>query len=244
MTTNDALLHELMEKVSQQMVESLKESIQSAVEREISKNLSKALLEGEFYRRINSDLQNGLKEIYKEITDVRQASNNFPQVEVSADPDALFSEASDQLDKILQTTEQATVEIMDVVEKLQTLQVTLGDIVKGLESGGVSKDNRKRIENINETLGNDLLSIMTSLSFQDLTGQRIKRIIDAIKKIEKVVVDLYVSTGLKIKTRDKEPEKELDQVDAETQVKMSELKGPDTGANQDDVDDLLASLGL
>ena len=243
MTTNDQLVQELMDKVTTQLTESLKASIQKAIEKEISKNLSKALLEGEFYRRINDDLQGGLKAIYKEVADVRKAQDPV-SAPVTGNPDELFTEASDQLDKILTTTEKATVEIMDIVENLQVMQATLGDIVRGLETGGVSKENRIRLGEINAGLGEDLLRIMTTLSFQDLTGQRIKRIVTAIKQVEKIVLDLYMSTGLIIKAREHEPEKDLEQLKQESQVKMSELKGPVLGVGQNDVDDLLANLGL
>jgi chemotaxis protein CheZ len=243
MITNDELVQELMAKVTEQVTESLKGSLQKAIEKEISRNLSKALLEGEFYRRINQDLQGGLKAIYKEITDARKGQDPAG-VAVSGNPDELFSEASDQLDKILQTTEKATVEIMDIVENLQAMQMTLGDIVKGLETGGVSKENRVRLAEINAGLGEDLMRIMTTLGFQDLTGQRIKRIVTAIKQVEKIVLDLYMSTGLIIKAREEEPEKDLEQLKQMSQVKMSELKGPVMGVKQNDVDDLLGSLGL
>ncbi len=245
MLSDEKLIQELMDRVSDQMVENLKASIQVAVEKEISKSLSKALLEGEFYRRINDELQGGLKEIYKEINDAKKANGSVaPTVVVEGDTDELFTEATDQLDEILRTTEQAAVEIMDIVEKLQEMQFTLGAIVDGLNTGGVTKADRLKLEEINNALGQDLMNIMTSLSFQDLTGQRIKRIITAIKAVEKIVLDMVVSTGLKIKAREKAPDKNLDELDAEAKETMSDLKGPQSGSDQTAVDDLLAQMGL
>jgi chemotaxis protein CheZ len=97
---------------------------------------------------------------------------------------------------------------------------------------------------MSDTLNADLMSIMTTLSFQDLTGQRIKRIIGAIKNVETIVLDLYLSTGLKLKAHQETPEMDLDQIEAEAERKVSELKGPQQDTNQASVDDLLASLGL
>ena len=85
---------------------------------------------------------------------------------------------------------------------------------------------------------------MTTLSFQDLTGQRIKIIVDTIKSVEKIVLDLYMSTGLKIKAREKTPEKSLEELDQVAEVQMSDLKGPTERSDQGEVDDLLASLGM
>lgn len=62
-----------MEKVSEDLSKSLKESIADAVQKEISKSMSQTLLEGEFYRRINIDLQNGLRDIYQEVAKAKKA---------------------------------------------------------------------------------------------------------------------------------------------------------------------------
>ena len=86
--------------------------------------------------------------------------------------------------------------------------------------------------------------VMTTLSFQDLTGQRIKRIIGAIKKVEQIVFDLYLSTGIQLKAREQAPDKPISELKAEATQKVSALKGPQTKTNQGDVDDLLAQLGL
>lgn len=242
MINDEQIVKNLMERVSDDLIHSLKDSITEAVQKEVSKNLSKALLEGEFYRRINHDLQSGLKDIYREVSKAKKGPAGG--IEVEANPDELFTEASDQLDAILKTTEKATEDIMDIVEKLQGTQMALSELIEGFQTGGVKKEQREKLNDINDELGMDLMTIMTTLSFQDLTGQRIKIIIETIKSVEKIVLDLYMSTGLKIKAREKAPEKTLEQLDTETETKMSELKGPTQDSSQNEVDDLLSQLGL
>lgn len=244
MTSNDELVKELMDKVADQLVNSLKVSISAAVEKEIAKNLSKALLEGEFYRRVNEDLQGGLKQIYQEVKAAR-GGTEIKSITADIDPEELFSETSDQLDAVLRTTEKAAVEIIDIVEKLQDLQGSVATIVKGFESGGVTREDRERLKDINETLGMDLSNIMISLSFQDLTGQRIKKIINSLRQIEQIVREVMLSTGLMIRQREEEPEKDFESLSKEAKTQASsKLQGPSEGTNQGDVDDLLASLGL
>jgi len=244
MTGNDELVKEMMHEVSEQLVESLKDSITTAVEKEISANLSKSLLEGEFYRRVNDDLQDGLKQIYHEVKSAK-GGTEIKSIESDIDPEELFSETSDQLDAVLQTTEKAAVDIIDIVEKLQDLQSIVGTIVKGFESGGVTKRNREKLKEINQTLGTDLSTIMVTLSFQDLTGQRIKIIINSIRQVEKIVREVMLATGLMIKQRAEEPEKDIDSLSEEAKTEASsKLEGPAAETNQGDVDDLLASLGL
>ena len=102
---------------------------------------------------------------------------------------------------------------------------------------------------MNQSLESALTDIITDLSFQDLTGQRLKKVVSAITSIRETVFDLYVSTGLMMKTREETPEKDLAEIAKESRLKVqeirnSELKGPQNDASQKDVDDLLASLGL
>lgn len=244
MTGNEELVKEMMEEVQDQLVISLRDSITKAVEKEIAQNLSKSLLEGEFYRRVNDDLQEGLKQIYQEVKAAR-GGREIRKIEADIDPEELFSETSDQLDAVLQTTEKAAVEIIDIVENLQELQGSVAQIVKGFESGGVTKSDREKLKKINQTLGNDLSTIMVTLSFQDLTGQRIKIIINSIRQVEKIVREVMLSTGLMIKQREAEPEKDIDTLTENAKEEAtSKLEGPSAESNQDDVDDLLASLGL
>ncbi len=244
MTEDNPLMRELMQRVADQLTADLRDTLAAAVEREISKSLSGALLEGEFYRRVNEDLQKGFKEIYQEIKTAKNLEG--PARVLSEDPDELFSRASNQLDAILQTTESATVKIIDTIENLQTLSDTLAGIVKSFEKGGVSKAERESLAEINNTLSQDLMSIMTTLSFQDLTGQRIKIIIETIKKIEKIVLDVYMTTGLMIKARSEAPNEEADfnHLQAKAKDRLTTLKGPQLDSTQGSVDDLLANLGL
>lgn len=244
MSTNEELVKTMMSKVSDQLVLTLRDSITESVEREIKAHFSKALLEGEFYRRVNSDLQQGLKEIYQEVKAAKGGTKVVPSIETEIDPEELFNETSDQLDAVLRTTEKAAVEIIDIVENLQDMATSVDTIVKGFESGGVTKENREQLKKINNMLMNDLSQIMVTLSFQDLTGQRIKIIINSIRKVEQIVREVMLSTGLMIRQREQEPEKDLESLSEDAKTQASTLAGPQEKTDQGDVDDLLSSLGL
>ncbi|MBA4358932.1 MAG: hypothetical protein C0405_14530 [Desulfovibrio sp.] len=243
MTDESKLTQELMQQVADTLSADLRATLTATVEREIAKIFSGAMVEGEFYRRVNEDLQKGFKEIYQEIKHAK-SGNGLPVL--SEDPGELFSRASNQLDAILQTTESATVKIIDTIENLQALSDTLAGIVKSFETGGVSKAERVKLAEINGSLSQDLMSIMTTLSFQDLTGQRIKIIIETIKKIEKIVLDVYMTSELMIKAHAEAPGAKADfsHLQAQAKNKLSELQGPQQDSSQGSVDDLLASLGM
>ena len=104
----------------------------------------------------------------------------------------------------------------------------------------------------NASLGEDLTNLITTLSFQDLSGQRIKKVVSALNQIEAMVVELYVSTGLILDAAEKDPSKNVQELQDEARQAVkefnqgrSELKGPDkAGASQGAIDDMLSQLGL
>ena len=93
---------------------------------------------------------------------------------------------------------------------------------------------------------------MTTLSFQDITGQRIKRVVSALNQIEAMVVELYVSSGLLLEAAEKDPTKNVQELQDEARQAVkefnqgrSEHKGPDkAGVSQGAIDDMLSQLGL
>jgi chemotaxis protein CheZ len=87
--------------------------------------------------------------------------------------------------------------------------------------------------------GTVLSDIMMAQDFQDLSGQVIKKVIDIITKTELQLVQLLVESA---PTKEQEPAS-----DTPATVDTHVLQGPQTADNalkQDDVDDLLASLGF
>lgn len=239
---SDKELAEIIARVTVQVVENVGEAISQTVQQELSHALPRALREGEFFRKVNADMRRGLQEIYKEINAVKRDTGSS-QV-TAQDADRLFTEASDQLDAILKSTETATVQIMDIVEDFQENLAKTTALVDSFRSGGASKKAVEELAAMNAAANEKMTEIMTALSFQDLTGQRIKRVIQALQHIERTVFEVYISTGLQEKARDEKPERDMEEIQAEAQQKMSELKGPQAGTSQGDVDDLLAQLGL
>ena len=243
MENDEILIERLLTKILGEVMPEVRDSISRTIEREVAKNLTRALLESEFYQRLNEEMRQGLQDIYKEINQAAKTENEHHVESDKQQADQIFQEAAQQLDKILQTTETATTEIMDIVEKHMDLQAQSGALLAEMPDS-VDAAALETLRRSNTDLGDDLMRIMTTLSFQDLTGQRIKRIIEAIKKVEQIVFDLYLSTGIQLKARAEAPDRPISDLKAEAQQKVSELKGPQTKSNQGDVDDLLAQLGL
>ena len=82
--------------------------------------------------------------------------------------------ATDELDAVVEHTAEATNEILDSCEKLEALQATL--------SGPAA-----------ETVAAAVTRIYEACSFQDITGQRIGKVVSALKAIETRVAAVTAS---------------------------------------------------
>ena len=234
-------------------VNSLIENIVSELPPQISKDnaadlrallhehLGKALLEGEFYRRLNQEMMSGLQDIYQQI---HQAKEPDAGILDKKESEQLFNEASKQLDEIMTTTEEATSHILNIIERQQDLAPENAELLRLASERRLDREEVARLFELNDLVDEDLTDILTALSFQDLTGQRIKKIVATLKTIEGKAFELVMSTGLAMKAHAKEPGKDMETIQTEAKRKASELKGPTLDANQKNVDDLLAELGL
>lgn len=175
----------------------------------------------------------------------------------------MFNEANLHLSEVLESTEKATMRVMELVERQMDLQIESADLLASLKDGA-KPDALKRLLEINTQLGDDLSEILTSLSFQDLTGQRIKKVINALKTVESALMNMYLSSGLLMDGLDKHPEfakqmegdsqKAIDAfrqsrnevADVINNVKKDKTQlGPsNNGKSQSDIDSLLSQLGL
>ena len=207
--------------------------------------------ENHVYKQVSKDIRNGLRDIYQQIS---TASKDQPSTS-GQQPKELFLEASSQLTEVLKATEAATMHIMEIVERNLDLQEQNVELLEKLRNGENTAVHINTLIKNNHTLGDDLTSLLTSLSFQDITGQRIKRVVSALEQIEASVVELYVSSGLMMEGAEKDPDKDVAKLQSEAKQAMkefrkghqvhSELKGPDSqGVSQNAIDDMLSQLGL
>jgi len=234
-------VNSLVEDILSKLPSGISKSDADNVRTLLQESLNKALLEGEFYRRLNEEMMNGIQDIYQQINQVKQGNASGLD---KNEAEQLFNEASKQLDEIMATTEEAASQILAIIEKQQDLTLENEELIAFAAQRQLDKKEAARLAEINNHVEEDLTSILTALSFQDLTGQRIKKIIATLKTIETKAFELFVATGLAMKAHAKEPDKDMETIQTEAKQKASELKGPTLDANQQDVDDLLAELGL
>jgi len=170
-------------------------------------------------------------------------------------------QATDQLEGILYATENAANKIMDNLEDLEKNISDVKNIVASFKNGKIVILGRRKkigqksieklmpvIENVESLLEYNLTLISDSfvqMSFQDLTGQRIKRIIEVVIQMEEKIKNMAISFGIKIREKEKNPEISAEELERVVERKKTELSGPQgkgIGLDQNAIDELLANL--
>ena len=157
-------------------------------------------------------------------------------------------DARDRLYYVVQMTAQAAERALNSVEASQPHQDQMEKSAKGFADPIDLADARELVTDTRQFLADvpahtsftnaQLLEIMMAQDFQDLTGQVIKRMMDVIQEIERQLLMVLLEN---IPEQESRPKRE----------NQSLLNGPqvDTSkagvvASQDQVDDLLDSLGF
>ncbi|MFT0531527.1 protein phosphatase CheZ [Castellaniella hirudinis] len=163
-------------------------------------------------------------------------------------------DARDRLHYVAQMTEQAANRVLNAAEEVQPWQESMQNDAKALDARwqdwfdhpveldqarALVDDTRAFIKSVPEKTQasqNNLLDIIMAQDFQDLTGQVIMRMLGVIGAIESELVQVLIDN---VPAEKREETKTL----LNGPVVNSEGKN-DVVANQDQVDDLLASLGF
>jgi hypothetical protein len=129
--------------------------------------------------------------------------------------------ATNELDAIVSTTERASIEILQSAERLM-------EVAGRLKRLGADADLVSDIEN-------EVTNIFTACSFQDLTGQRTSKVVNALRYVEQrinAMISIWSIEGVKAPA----PAGPVD-----TRPDAHLLGGPrDDGVNQNDVDALMS----
>ena len=194
-----------------------------------------------FYRDVSRITLEGLSEITHDFEEFYQelAARFQPGLQDAADQE--LPEASDQLNAIIETTESATTHIMDTLEAMQEEQGNTRRILTELAADkrmSPAKRNALGEAVLALDLNQDrIMTIFEDLSFQDLTGQRIKRIVTLMQSVEKKVHGILDTLGQKLPPASSKPTGPAQDAPG--------LKGPQRdgeGLDQSAIDDLLSSL--
>ncbi len=181
-----------------------------------------------------------------------------------------LADASDRLNYVIEMTEKAANRTMDLVDECIPVAEQLGDEAKTLRadwqrlikrelSAEEFRELYKRMDGFLDytqnqagSLHQGLSNIIMAQEYQDLTGQLIKRVIGLVKDVEASLVNLVrmagqveAMTGIRSTAPDAavaEEKKKRTTTGEGPQIHPENR--PDVVSGQDDVDDLLSSLGF
>lgn len=163
-------------------------------------------------------------------------------------------DARDRLGYVARMTEQAANRVLNAAEAIQPFQESMQRRSKDLDARWqdwfehpvelpqarqLVDDTRGLLQDIPQDTQaslDHLMEIIMAQDFQDLTGQVITRMLGVIGSIEKELVQVLI---------DNVPKEKRDETGSLLNGPQTNPAGkPDVVANQDQVDDLLASLGF
>jgi chemotaxis protein CheZ len=154
--------------------------------------------------------------------EVQRAKSEMAALRVDDINDSHIPRATDELDAVVEHTAKATNEILDVCEGLEAMQTRLS-----------AKEG--------DALGDYVTRIYEACSFQDITGQRISKVVSALKSIEARVtaVTARFATGEALPPMEEEPPAAAV---TEGRALANGPQMPGAASSQAEIDKLLASF--
>ncbi|WXL24493.1 protein phosphatase CheZ [Ectopseudomonas mendocina] len=181
-----------------------------------------------------------------------------------------ITDATERLNYVVTMTENAANRTMDLVEESAPVLNDIADEAKSLSedwgrfmrremNAEGFRDLAKRVDQFlarsvrdNHTVSSNLNDILLAQDYQDLTGQVIKRVTQLVTEVEQNLLKLVIMASQVDQFAGIEHNYELLRAEQEQLKKPSQGEGPqinadkreDVASSQDDVDDLLSSLGF
>ena len=198
------------------------------------------------------DFRRDLKsKVHPQITDI--ATKYIPQT-------------TNQLVDIIEATEKAANKIMDNLDGMQENIEQMEKMLNSFRNGKViipegnnntiqiNIDNQsiKSISPIISFIEANMKKVMSlisdsfiQMSFQDLTGQRIKRTMNLVNQMEEKINSMVILFGIKLNEIEKNPAISREELQRTVEKKVNELTGPQKeghGLDQSGIDELLANI--
>lgn len=167
------------------------------------------------------------KELFDLFRHIQKIRTEIAAIHVPDDP---FEDVSDQLDAIVSATESATNDIMENVEEISDIAMDLSGDLDG---------NDKAVEKCNK-IAENASNVIVACSFQDITGQRVTKVVKSTKHIEERIRALVSMWG-----EEEIFKQDVDIDDGSQDEYQKYLHGPaldGQGLEQNDVDAILSGV--
>jgi chemotaxis protein CheZ len=158
-----------------------------------------------------------LQKIYEQIQNTKKEVSSIDSSVISED---FVPSAASELSSITESTEKSTEKILDCTEQIQ-------NIANGLDN-----------EEAKQKIIDQAMQIFEACNFQDITGQRINRVISTLDEIETAITAMINTFGAGMKKKvvpSKASEKKEEDL-------LNGPQGDGSAPSQQDIDDLFDSL--
>jgi hypothetical protein len=160
--------------------------------------MARALSEGEFEQKFQQDFQGELGKLASYLEAVRQTLHSLACAANGSQD--LLPKASDGVAEINREAESGFNSVWEVVEEMQSNQAQICTLLDAAAGRAQAFDIGKLAEIFQKNRQN-LLALMSYLSFQDVLRQRLEKVQRIIGKIEERTVELSVKFKLQNKDR-------------------------------------------
>jgi len=203
-------------------------------------DVTEALAKGNFYKDISLQMQGELGRLAEYINIIRGSMINVGvQARYTSEK---IPEATLELSGINDVTKEATDRVLLLTEKVLDGQERLSEKFDGIKAGAEADSDSGSFQEVEAILAENkeaLISILAALSFQDMTGQRIRKIIGVVGEVQKRILEILLALGAKLEESEGDPDgRSIEMLD-----RLREMK-EETDLKQDVVDDILKDLGL
>jgi len=218
------------------------------------------------FRDLTYEMTGRVKDLALLIIDFRRDLKSKIHPEITDIAIKYIPQATDQLVDIIDATEKAANKIMDNLDSMQEDIERMEKILSSLKEGKVMVPEGKNdmveiridgqtiktisplidyIESSRKKYMSLISDSFVQMSFQDLTGQRIKRTMNLVSQMEEKIKTMVISFGIKLTEIEKNPDISKKELQRAVEEKVIELTGPQKegqGLDQSGIDELLANI--
>lgn len=221
--------NELIAGVSKEVADNLKVMLKDIIQEQVSSAMMELIKEGSFYRDLSRDLNQEIKILTGAIQETKK---ELDQEQDHDDPDA--PKPTDQLSAFIADTDQVASRISRGIEKLMSANEELLDSIDKTEMDSNSSVALQTKIGREQTI---LMEIMTDLNSQDITGQRLQKIVKLVQMIETKLNDYLVKVQASY-------EKKQEETSDSSYCLIDDFSNPVDSFGEDQVEGLMEDFGL
>jgi chemotaxis regulatin CheY-phosphate phosphatase CheZ len=231
MAMEKEIVDKIVESVTEKVTQVVQENLSTLVQYEISRALAKFLGETQYYRGLSDDVLDRVEHMFEEINIIKRSFVDGEENSSSG----MLSQTDRILESIIDADEQSTLKIIEYLEQMLDEVAELRNTSKPV----VSETVQKKLDRIEELL----MQSMTQLGFQDLSAQKIKRVVFFLRRMEEMVSEVYVASEMFKKSKENQLEKHLKLIRNDANAAIDNIRKSKNTISQSEIDRLLSDKG-